>query len=734
MKLHFRSNTFTKYLLSYIFAFIIPVLISFVFIYILVFDLYRNEVLLNEKSKNIVFRDTMDIQISQLYNMAQQISILDEFSYYFNTDAYNRVQSSETLYGYDFANNLVSNIAFFQNNIDVVVTSNGTCPRQDFSFYLFKYENWPDNVMADDLFKDNRPEWRPMEEVAFYYNKKGNYMTFIYPMPSAEKDIKKTLLFQIKEEDFVKTLNINKADDKRNYLILNSAGDILYSSAFKIPDAEALLKDFVNSPEGERQVEGNGYFSSFIRSTFNGFIYVNILPESVAMGKVNRLKKIVVILFIMTILLGAFVVYFFMYLNYSPVKSLKKFIEKNFSGISGNTDDIEAAEFAMNMLVESSNKMKRIINSSMEALKSVMLHDLLWGEHKNIHAFNFLGEEYGIKIDGESFCVAVFAVEKNIRHLKKEERMLHFIENELKKKTTAYGMENLEINSLIFILDMDGIDERELERVLANVQSRARNKFNTDMTIGLSGKFGADENLHNMYIHAVTAVEFPVPIPIRAGRGAIRPGNKDKMSFMNYPVNEIDKLQGTITDLNIDNFNTLAKYLLNYFEASNADDFISMCILYDIINAIVRALIKIDRDSFAEFYRNNMQHLMHKCSNPAALKECMRDLCDKVSDYMLNKGAVVNRGKIEELKQYIKKHYNEYDFTLQVLADKFNMSLSNAGHYFKKNTGMTLSEYMSKLKFNDAKKMLRNSDETLEEIIEKIGYASKSSFFYLHPS
>ena len=110
------------------------------------------------------------------------------------------------------------------------------------------------------------------------------------------------------------------------------------------------------------------------------------------------------------------------------------------------------------------------------------------------------------------------------------------------------------------------------------------------------------------------------------------------------------------------------------------------------------------------------------------LKESVTVLCSETAEYMKKGENGTGESQINRIRQFIKEHFNEYNFTLQVLADKFNMSLSNIGHYFKNNTGITLTEYLSQLKFDEAKKMLRNTDLTLEEIVDRIGYVSISSF------
>jgi YesN/AraC family two-component response regulator len=83
---------------------------------------------------------------------------------------------------------------------------------------------------------------------------------------------------------------------------------------------------------------------------------------------------------------------------------------------------------------------------------------------------------------------------------------------------------------------------------------------------------------------------------------------------------------------------------------------------------------------------------------------------------------------VKRIEAYMEDNFYKYDFSLQKMAEDFNMSLSNISHYFKNHTGRTLSNYLICLKIEEAKKLLRETDLNLENISEKIGYINLSSF------
>ena len=253
---------------------------------------------------------------------------------------------------------------------------------------------------------------------------------------------------------------------------------------------------------------------------------------------------------------------------------------------------------------------------------------------------------------------------------------------------------------------------------------KTKSVFPYEIVVGLSSKCGIYDNIYNLYIEATAAIEYAKVTGKDAAEGIISFESSNAL-LLDYPVNEIEAFQDAIVNRDIDRFNTISKYLLKFTEKPEISKFTVLCILYDMINSITKAMIRTEKQYFARY---GMSTADEGWDNIQMLREMVSALCHEIAEFMTGEGVAKNRNQIDKIKDYLKAHYCEYEFSLQLLAEKFNMSLSNIGHYFKKNTGITLSEYLSRLKFDEAKKMLRCSDLTVEEIVEKIGYISTSTF------
>ncbi len=68
------------------------------------------------------------------------------------------------------------------------------------------------------------------------------------------------------------------------------------------------------------------------------------------------------------------------------------------------------------------------------------------------------------------------------------------------------------------------------------------------------------------------------------------------------------------------------------------------------------------------------------------------------------------------------------DITIQMLADEFHYTPNYICMLFKKETGESFKEYLTKIRINNAKALITNSSLKVYEIAEKVGYKDPDYF------
>lgn len=86
------------------------------------------------------------------------------------------------------------------------------------------------------------------------------------------------------------------------------------------------------------------------------------------------------------------------------------------------------------------------------------------------------------------------------------------------------------------------------------------------------------------------------------------------------------------------------------------------------------------------------------------------------------------KGKlIDDIKTYIKENLAE-DLTLAKVADQAHMSLNYISSFFKKETGYTIIDYLTLLRIERAKELLKGTNLRINEISKQVGYENQRYF------
>lgn len=85
------------------------------------------------------------------------------------------------------------------------------------------------------------------------------------------------------------------------------------------------------------------------------------------------------------------------------------------------------------------------------------------------------------------------------------------------------------------------------------------------------------------------------------------------------------------------------------------------------------------------------------------------------------------KGGIQRVKKYIDAHYGD-NISLKSIAAHFYMNAVYLGRLFRKSYGMYFNEYLLKIRVEEAKKLLRQTDLRMYEIAAKIGFQNVDYF------
>ncbi len=138
-------------------------------------------------------------------------------------------------------------------------------------------------------------------------------------------------------------------------------------------------------------------------------------------------------------------------------------------------------------------------------------------------------------------------------------------------------------------------------------------------------------------------------------------------------------------------------------------------IIWDIHNVVLEEF-KNEKIYFQEIISNAISTI---------LSIIVRNISEKYnSDH---KEILVNHTKIDQILSHIRQNVYDNDLTkINFLASKFNMSQSSISTYFKRKTGESIHQYVTKYKMKLVEYRLQHTEFTIAEIAYQLGYTDES--------
>lgn len=158
------------------------------------------------------------------------------------------------------------------------------------------------------------------------------------------------------------------------------------------------------------------------------------------------------------------------------------------------------------------------------------------------------------------------------------------------------------------------------------------------------------------------------------------------------------------------------------------------CSISDYMNAMTWLGISIVRSAkkcaFSEKEGSEFVVQLAECKKASEVDKLFLELFETISQNQ-EKNAVKKgvTGKLDEVKQYIEKNFRDPNITLEQLGDEFGVSPNYLGRLFKKDTEVSVADYINAERLEWVLGELENTDRPAKEIAEECGFASTNYFY-----
>lgn len=250
------------------------------------------------------------------------------------------------------------------------------------------------------------------------------------------------------------------------------------------------------------------------------------------------------------------------------------------------------------------------------------------------------------------------------------------------------------------------------------------------VTVGFGGTVDDVGSVHAVYEQAITALQYKMSLG--ANQVISFAGLKDIASKDTYKY--VQMVNSMLYDFRVKN--DAWEALLEQFFDSLEDEVLKNEEIHYILTYMI-GLFNREMDSMpleaAQFWTEQAHPCLLKHLEEADTLEDVRPrfvalLKELFEKYSAIRKSMAHYGLINNIRKYIEENYSNPDLSLNHISERFNINGKYASQLFKEEFGMKFVDFLVTLRMDHAKKLLVETDESIQDISVKVGYVHSISF------
>ncbi len=583
-----------------------------------------------------------------------------------------------------------------------------------------EYDLWRENVLSPD--GENTLYYDDENKVLYIRTKKHSNAL------GAPDSI---IVIAVSMEDFAKSLGNGKNSD---FIICTTDGKQILSASGKYYGDITEKLDY--SSVIKSSFEGS-YALSYETAVGFDWNYVCISDTSSYVRSFRTSRRIVILCVTAAALLSLLLGYYFTRKNNRFIFELSDILKTDDSAQSGN--EYAAIYKSVNKIIDDANKKDTILyRQDMKRRADLLSRTLLPGVE--IATLTAELDGCGIKFEHDWFCTAELEITKyeNIffeenENITEAMRLAKYVTANVfgdlfNKMIKVYAVERADGVVLIINCQNNSIKE-DVKKILDFGAAFVEENFNVFLRISVSAIRRGVESICKCYAQVRHAKDYR-----RVGFVGIldveEMGNKLSVGSYYYPAGSEQKI---LADIKSGDYKKAEENICEIFRVNterNTPPKLMTILAANIISVFLRA-VNPPESNAAEFFAgfNDAYAAIESFESVNDVKERLLELAKFVCAFSARDEQTERRSTVEEIKKYVGEHYSDPMLNVNHIADWFNMKTSFLSTLFKRQEGMGLLEYITTLRLDEAKRLLKNTDYTMAVVAEKTGFMSERTFF-----
>ncbi|NEW09088.1 AraC family transcriptional regulator [Paenibacillus sp. SYP-B3998] len=725
MKRHyFKSKLFKKYIWSYLFILLIPLIMITVFIYLSAVTNLRTEIERSHLSQLTQSRNIIDDRIKELSNIASRIAYDERLTPYRIHDPYYSREAIDALNQYTAPSAIISEMFLYFHNDNRIYSTKGMSSLDVFHSQ-FSFNNWSSADVIQDLNKVTFPLMRPTELTSDHLASQGSVLAYLVPITPNSPNPHGTVMYLIKQSELSSLISSILGNYQGQSYIFDNYGSILTANSQQESLKENEVSSLFQLAPGihSQTLDGKDHSIVSVKSEENGWTYVTVMPSDQFFSSVVHVRSIIIMLFCIVVVVGAIIALLLARIQYQPISLLAEFANSRFKTSES----------------QQGNELERIKNVLQEYISRVDLQEPYARNH-----FLSMLLKYGNAQGATPDMLKAFDLQFNhsqhfvmILGWKNMQTIPHNRQEVIQLLTqvefpalsaTAYGVELTQLDQVALIvsfnLDRSAEPFVHVRRIVEAVRSNVLELDMLDMIpmIGVGTHYPSPDQLNQSFIEACSAYE----LGMSSEQSTVT--YFEKLSYTTnhsvlIPQSALLKLSQSLKQGSYDAAKQVIRPAFKNLQSPDISPLLLRCITFDILNTMLRSAFELGVHHDMQNVAPNM--IFH------SLDELERNfltfasqICDEVERTHKNEELSL----MDQIVDYINQHYTDSSLSLESISFEFAVSPSHISRTFKDKMGLNFIQHIWKKRMEAVMHLLKTTNDPLKDIIMQVGYLDTPNF------
>lgn len=551
----------------------------------------------------------------------------------------------------------------------------------------------------------------------YYQNKNGalvinldydNYLELVHP--TREKYIDLTIL-------------------NKNGQVIASGNEELFGTNYsENPIYQKIQTDNKRTGHFTHSLEDSSYDVSYQYNTDFGFCYISTLDKRFIYPE-SRILSFLTHYTFFCVLLCLVVSFVISYMIYKPIRHLKKQI----AAASGDmhlefSKEKDEFSFLLENYQTLTKKLKSMREHSLKERDTKTLKLLLTDSNPSAFLPNKL-EELNISFDYKNYRILLFNIDPSDATVEdpSETAIFQYIVENVSQELLAKTYSILQIDLIsansVFLINYNEFDEVQLVQVIKEVQAFIHQHAKFTFSVGIGTEVAELTELSLSYQSALYALSRrllngPECIRFASERMTEEPLNQP------YPFELDAAIIQAIKTTSLADFSELLEQFFNEIRSFSTDQIIYFIMQLNSsmqkleYSLSIENVPSIEYRFFNRFYFSELQELVKE-----------RGIHDIAQITEIRNHQSGKKELIDTVIVLIAENLYNPNLSVGFIADQVHLSVNYLRNIFKESTGESLSDYIKKEKLNLICKLLTDTDISLNEISDQLGFTTKNYFF-----